>query len=227
MGCATHDAILIIVGIQQWLAKTLFLIFVEEVDYSRSMGPAIKNKLSLAEYNRLEQENNMRYEYHNGEVFAMAGGEPKHSLIANNIGALLRNALLSKDCMVFNSDAKYHIATSYVSCYPDVSVICGSAERSDKDVRALTNPLLLVEVLSETTAAYDQGAKFHTYSQLSSLREYVLVEQDEQRVQVFYRPAPQELWQMQWFSQEDNEIILRSIDTKILLADVYHRTEGL
>lgn len=196
------------------------------------MEHAVKSKLSLAEYNRLEEENNIRYEYHNGEVFAMAGaapdgGEPKHSLIANNIGALLRNALLSKDCMVFNSDAKYHIATSNVSCYPDVSVICGAAERSEKDIRALSNPLLLVEVLSETTAAYDQGAKFHTYSQLSSLREYVLIEQEEQRVQVFYRPAPQELWQMQWFSKEDNEVILRSIDTKLAIADVYHRTESL
>lgn len=201
------------------------------------MEHAVKSKLSLAEYNRLEEENNLRYEYHNGEVFAMVGaapdgGEPKHSLIANNIGALLRNALLSKDCMVFNSDAKYHIATSNVSCYPDVSVICGAAERSDKDARALSNPLLLVEVLSETTAAvstaaYDQGAKFHTYSQLSSLREYVLVEQEEQRVQVFYRPDSQELWQMQWFSKKDNEVILRSIDTKLLIADVYHRTESL
>ncbi len=196
------------------------------------MEPAVKTQLSLAEYNQLEEESNMRYEYHGdshgyGEVYAMAGGEPKHSLIASNIARLLGNALLTKDCMVFNSDAKYHIASARKSCYPDVSVICGPAERSDKDTRALTNPILLVEVLSETTAAYDQGAKFHTYSQLSSLKEYVLIEQEEKRVQIFYRSSPQDLWQMQWFSEKDNEIVLRSIDTQLLIADIYHRTESL
>ena len=79
---------------------------------------------------------------------------------------------------------------------------CGPAERSEQDRRALTNPVLLVEVLSESTAAGDRGEKFEAYSQLSSLREYVLIEQDKQVVQTYYRESPKHLWEMQWFKGE-------------------------
>ncbi len=74
------------------------------------MEPARQESLSLDEYNNLEEKNNLRYEYHNGEVFAMAGGDPKHGLIASNMIGILRNTLFSKDCTVFNSDVKFHIA---------------------------------------------------------------------------------------------------------------------
>lgn len=196
------------------------------------MEPAVKSHLSLTEYNELEEENNTRYEYHGGpygygEVFAMAGGEPKHGAIAGTIIRLLGNALSSKDCTVFTSDVKFHIASENKSCYPDVSVVCGPAERSEQDTRALTNPILLVEVISESTAAYDRGQKFHTYSQLPSLREYVLVEQDMWRIQTYFRNSPADLWQMQWFSGENSEVILRSIGISLSLSELYRRTEGL
>ncbi len=73
------------------------------------MEPAVKSHLSLAEYNKFEEENDWRYEYHNGEVFAMAGGDPKHGLIASNLVRLLGNALFSKDCTVFNSDGQSYL----------------------------------------------------------------------------------------------------------------------
>ena len=154
-------------------------------------------------------------------------GEPKHSLISSNIGRLLGNALIAKDCAVFNSNAKYHVAAANKSFYPDVSVVCGTIERSEQDTRALANPMLLVEVLSESTAAFDRGKKFETYSQLSSLREYVLVEQDRQTIQTFYRSAPDALWQMQWFQREETEVTLRSVDVLLTMSDVYHKTESL
>ena len=191
------------------------------------MEPAVKNRLTLAEYNRLEEETNTRYEYHDGEVFAMAGGDPKHSLIASNTGRLLGSALLSKNCAVFNSDAKYHVASINKSFYPDVSVICGAIERSGEDTNALANPILLVEVLSESTAAFDRGKKFEAYSRLPSLREYLLIEQDRPVTQSFYRDSPDELWQMQWFREEDTEVYLRSVDIRLALPDLYYRTEDL
>ena len=190
------------------------------------MGPAAKSHLSLAEYNQLEEETNTRYEYHDGEVFAMAGGEPKHGSIAGNALTLLNNALFSKACNVFNSDVKIHISSIKKSYYPDVSIVCGPVERSKKDVRAIINPVLLVEVLSKSNAAFDRGAKFEDYSRLASLREYVLIEQDTQVVQVYYRDSPDALWQMQWFRDTAN-VVLRSIDITLKLADLYHKTEGL
>lgn len=191
------------------------------------MEQAEKHRLSLTEYNQLEEENSLRYEYHDGEVFAMAGGDPKHGIIASNILGMLHNALLSKDCTVCNSDVKFYISSANKSLYPDVSVVCGTAERSKQDIRALTNPILLIEVLSGSTVAYDKGAKFRYYSELPSLREYVLVEQDAWVVEIRYRDSPDERWQMEWFSGKNAEVILRSINVTLPIAELYRRTEGL
>lgn len=196
------------------------------------MEPVAQKSLSLDEYNNLEEENSLRYEYHNGQVYAMAGGDPKHSLIASNMLGTLSNALLKKSCYVFNSDAKYYVASANKSLYPDVSVVCGQPQRSEKDKRALINPILLVEVLSESTAAYDKGLKFHTYGLLPSLCEYVLIEQDIQMVQTFYRKTPSDPWQMYWYSINEHdghheEVVLRSIHANIPLLSLYRGTEGL
>ncbi|MEM9674639.1 MAG: Uma2 family endonuclease [Cyclobacteriaceae bacterium] len=191
------------------------------------MESAVQHSLTLVEYNQLEEENQQRYEYYQGEVFAMAGGDPKHGAIASNILALLHNALFDKDCTVFNSDVKFHIESENKSHYPDVSVVCGPAQRSEKDTRALINPILLVEVLSDSTAAQDRGSKFHTYSQIDSLQEYVLIEQDIHRAQVFYRSAPDQRWSMQWYAGEETDVALQSIGVTFSLSEFYHKTEGL
>ena len=191
------------------------------------METAKKTHLSLAEYNQLEEETNQRYEYHDGEVFAMAGGDPIHGAIAGNLIGLLHSALRPKDCTVLTSDVKFYIPSINRSLYPDVSVVCGPSERSDNDTKALTNPILLIEVLSDSNAAYDKGTKFHYYSELPSLREYVLVEQHEWKVETRYRSTPDELWQMDWFSGEEAQVRLRSVDLTLPMADLYRRTESL
>lgn len=114
-----------------------------------------------------------------------------------------------------------------------MSVVCGPSERSEHDTKALTNPILLIEVLSDSNASYDPvstagGTKFHYYSELPSLREYVLVEQHAWRVETRYRSNPEEPWQMDWFSGEAAEPVhLRSVDLTLSMADLYRRTEGL
>ena len=192
-----------------------------------SVQPAPADRYSLADYNKLEQSGEVRYEYYDGELWAMAGEDPRHNIIAANLTRLLGNALLKKDGSVFNSDQKYHIARLNRSHYPDVSVVCGAPQRSERNARALTNPLLLVEVLSESTAHLDQGLKFRAYGHLPSLREYVLVSQDQPLVQVFYRALPADLWEMQWAEGLEGTLPLRSLDVGIPLGDIYLRTEGL
>lgn len=192
------------------------------------MEPAVNYLLSLSEYDQLSQENrDTRYEYHDGEVFAMAGGDPKHGFIANNIGRLLANALFSKDCIVGNSDVRYHVASANKSFYPDVSVVCGPPERSDQDPHALTNPIIIVAVLSASTEAFDRGDKFLTYSQLPSLREYVLVKQDEWLVETRYRSAVADPWKLAWFDSTHANVTLHSLGITLPLAELYHRTEEL
>jgi Uma2 family endonuclease len=160
------------------------------------MEHVLKKKLSLEEYNQMEEEEQWRYEYHSGEVFAMAGGDPKHSAIAGSIIYLLSSALKGKGCTPFTSDTKFYIEALNKSLYPNVSVVCRPFERSDKDKHALVNPVLLVEVLSESTADYDRGAKFRYYSKIPSLREYVLVEQNSLTVETRHRGSENEEWKM-------------------------------
>ena len=201
------------------------------------MEAAQKKHLSLAEYNQLEEETNQRYEYHDGEVFAMVGaatdvGDPVHGAIAGNLIRLIGNGLVTKDCTVLTSDVKFYIPSINRSLYPDVSVVCGPSERSKQDTKALTNPILLIEVLSDGNASYDPvstagGTKFHYYSELPSLREYVLVEQHTWKVETRYRSSPAEPWQMDWFSGESAEVRLRSADLTLPMADLYRRTESL
>lgn len=183
--------------------------------------------LTLKEYNQLEEENSQRYEYHDGEVFAMAGGEPKHSAISGNIITALNQRLRNKDCNVFTSDQKVHITSIKRSLYPDVSVVCGLVERSEKDTKAIVNPVLLVEVLSDSTARYDQGDKFKFYSKLPSLQEYVLVSQQQPSVQIFYRSPDTDLWQMGWIEDPTQPVTLQSLSIEIPLQELYLKTEKL
>lgn len=189
------------------------------------MEPAVNRKLSLEEYNQLEIENQARYEFHDGEIYAMAGGEPNHSIIAVNVSRVIGNGLLTRPCTTLNSDAKVHISSINKSFYPDVWVVCGKLERSDKDTRALTNPILIVEVISDTSAAYDRGQKFMDYSRIPTLKEYVLIEQKPFAAQVFFRSNSTDLWQMQWFSEKEEEVIFRSLDITIPLKDFYDKVE--
>lgn len=183
--------------------------------------------LSLEEYRRLEEESDQRYEYHDGEVFAMAGGEPVHNVISVNTMVALSNRLADENCTVFNSDQKVRIASVNRSLYPDITVVCGAIERDQEDRRSITNPILLIEVLSDSTSSYDQGDKFKLYSKLPSLREYLLISQHEPSVQTYYRPSATDLWQMTWSEGLSQSLVLKSLKLEIPLTELYLKTEGL
>lgn len=187
----------------------------------------ISRELSLAEYNQLEEETQQRYEYHNGEVFAMAGGDPVHNVIGGNVIFILNQLLRKKNCIVYTSDQKVYIDSINRSLYPDASVTCGPVERSDKDVKAILNPILLVEVLSDSTEAYDRGKKFEYFSQLSSLREYILLSQHEPKAQLHYRASATQPWQITWVNGLDQTLTLQSLEIETTLDELYLKTEGL
>lgn len=187
----------------------------------------INKRLSLAEYNQLEEQTQQRYEYHDGEVFAMAGGDPVHNVIGVNVTTILSQLLRKKSCNVFNSDQKVYIDFINRSLYPDASVTCGPVERSDKDSKAIVNPILLVEVLSDSTEAYDRGKKFEYFSKLPSLREYVLLSQHEPKAQLHYRTSNTDLWQITWVSGLDQTLVFQSLQIKTPLEELYLKTKNL
>jgi Uma2 family endonuclease len=140
-----------------------------------------------------EQRSDIKHEWLDGVVYAMAGGSFEHSRLASNLGTALKLAL--PGCEVLQSDMMTFVRATQLSTYADVAVVCGPAEiqkveRAGRVLgEALVNPTLLVEVLSEATEDYDRGEKFSHYMRIPSLREYVLVSQTEPKIEVFRRPA--------------------------------------
>lgn len=144
-------------------------------------------ELSYDDYLALERESDTRYTWSHGYVYAMAGGTPVHAALAAAISRELGNIALGCGCVVYSSDGKVRVDAKDVTTYPDVSVVCGRAERSAKDRNAMTNPALLVEVLSENSERDDRGWKWTAYRELSSLRDYVIVSPWERRIEVYSR----------------------------------------
>ncbi len=132
-----------------------------------------------------------RHEFVSGEVFAMAGAEDRHVTIALNIAIALRQHLRGTPCRTFMSDMKLHVAAANSYFYPDVMVTCSEADHASSHIKSA--PVLLVEVLSPSTAAYDRGEKFAHYRRLESLQEYMLVDIDTRRTDL-YRKGADAMW---------------------------------
>ena len=147
--------------------------------------PAVQ--MSYAEYVAAEQASPIRHEYLKGRIFSMAGGTTEHGALAAAITGELRASLRGRPCRVYSSDLRVRILETDLATYPDASVVCGKLETAPDDPNAVANPTLLVEVLSDSTEAYDRGAKAAHYRRIPSLKEYVLVAQDEKRIEVYRR----------------------------------------
>jgi Uma2 family endonuclease len=143
--------------------------------------------MSYAEYLELEASSDQRYEFIDGVAYAMAGGTPDHARLIASMTVQIGIALADKPCTVYSSDLRLRIDATARSTYADVVVVCGPAQRSQIDPNAVTNPTIIVEVLSPGTEASDRGEKWRHYQHLPSLREYVLVSQGEPYVEVFRR----------------------------------------
>lgn len=180
-------------------------------------------QMTAAEYLAIEREASVRSEFFNGEMFAMSGGTLNHSRIAKNVLLQLGNQLAMRACEPFTSDLRVVCPTGLIT-YPDLSVICGDPEFEDGFKDAVRNPTLLVEVLSKSTESYDRGKKFDHYRTIDSLREYVLIAQDEPMIQTFLR-NDDGTWTLRVASGLDQRISLTSIDCELRLADVYDRVD--
>jgi Uma2 family endonuclease len=155
--------------------------------WSREMTAASRPRYTIQEYVKLEEYANLKHEYFEGQVWAMGGGTPEHARIASAITAALVAQLRGRRCAVYSSDARIRVVATGLDTYPDVTVICGREERDEGDVLALTNPVVLVEVTSDSSEAYDRGEKFAQYKQIPSLQEFVVVSHRERLVDVFRR----------------------------------------
>jgi Uma2 family endonuclease len=150
-------------------------------------SPYARHHYTYEEYLAYERDSDLKHEFEAGEIFAMAGGSPRHSALASRVSAALENPRPS-GCTAFQSDMRVRVLVTGRATYPDVSMVCGPIELdpADRSGTTITNPTLLVEVLSPSTEEVDRGSKWRDYQLIPSLQEYVLVSQ-ERRVEVFRR----------------------------------------
>ena len=172
------------------------------------------------EYITQERKALHKSEYLDGQIFAMSGASRAHSLITSNISNTLYNQLVTSDCEVHSSDMRVQ-PSPIAYFYPDVVVACGEPRFADDVFDTLLNPVVIVEVLSPSTAAYDRGEKFEHYQQLTSLRDYILVSQHKVCVEHHWRQDQQ--WEHTEFRGLDDGLPLTSIGCKIALHDIYRR----
>lgn len=179
--------------------------------------------MSYAEYVAREAVADVKHEFIRGEVFAMAGGTIEHAGLATAVAAELSLRLRGKRCRVFGSDLRVRVLatdlTTELSTYPDVSVVCGQAETLPDDPHAIVNPTVVVEVLSDSTEAYDRGSKAASYRRIPSLREYVLVSQREPLIEVFRR-TDAGAWELVE-ARSGMRLELRSIEVALDVDAVY------
>ncbi len=173
--------------------------------------------IAVADYLAGEPYSDIRHEYINGVVYAMAGESKAHNTVALNIATLLRNHLRGSPCRAYMENVKVQVqrAQSEAYYYPDIQVVCGE---SAANPYYETAPVLIIEVLSPSTERYDRADKFYAYRQLDSLQEYVLIAQDTQRVEIYRRPKQ---WEWELYTGTEAACYLASVGLNLSLAAIY------
>ena len=181
-----------------------------------------KRYYTFEEYLKLEALAEEKSEYHSGNIVTMAGGTRNHSLITSNTSTALNIALdkMGKDCIVYSPDVLVRIDKFNKGLYPDVSVVCEDNEEENPNI--LTNPILLIEVLSKSSKDYDRGAKFEYYRSIPSFQEYMIIYQTTPKVQTWYKEE-ENLWRIGNAEGLDAVVNLHSIGITIALKDIYKK----
>ncbi len=186
------------------------------------MSSLPKTNVTIEEYEALDDASDVKLEYYQGQVYAMAGALAPHNRIAVNAIALLGSQLREATCDVFNGDQRVRTADG-LNTYPDLSV-ARSPVFAESAERTLLNPVLIVEVLSKSTEGYDRSTKFESYRTIDSLQEYLLISSSRMRVDLFRRQADGQ-WLFISASKPDEVIELASCGCHLKLADVYNKVE--
>ena len=167
----------------------------------------------------MEQKLGVKHEFHAGQMFAMAGVSLPHGRIQMNLAYRVTGALMDSPCKAYPSDVRVVIEVADMATYPDLSIVCGPDQEAKSFRHSITNPTVLIEILSPSTERYDRGAKFEQYRKLESLHEYVLISQDAMAVDLFRLENGR--WVFHQMRGEDAMLSLASVGIEIPLSDIY------
>jgi len=187
--------------------------------------PQTTKRLTEAEYLEIERAAEFKSEFFDGEMFAMPRGTAIHSLIATNLGREFGNRLEGRRCVPYNADLRVKVEATGLFTYPDLSVVCGPLHFVDPGPPdTIVNPSVLVEVLSDSTEAYDRGKKFEHYRQIPTLRDYLLVSQKEPRLEAYVR-TPNGTWHLHEAAGTKESLAIPSLDIVISLGEIFASVE--
>jgi len=187
------------------------------------LAEALK-RLTPDEYLKLEETSEIRHEYYDGEIFALAGATFNHNVIAGNVYAGLHEAFRKKNCFVFNSDLRVLIESNGLYTYPDVSALCGEIKFAEGRNDTIINPALIIEVLSDSTKDYDRGQKFELYRALPSLKEYVLIHQDQIYIEQYVKQSSGQ-WLLTDIKKEQEKLVLESVEEILSIEEIYEKVQ--
>jgi Uma2 family endonuclease len=182
--------------------------------------------LTEEQYLSIEREALDKSEFHDGEMFLMSGGTPNHAFLSNTIGAILHRQM-PPGCRTFNAELRIKAPAGGLYTYADCAVICGDIEFADNQPDVVLNPLLLAEVLSPSTEAYDRGKKFEIYRTIPGFREYLLVHQDRRRVEHYSKQDDGSGWLLIEHSGGEAVVYIARLGVRIELAELYASALGL
>lgn len=179
--------------------------------------------MTVQEYLEFERESDAKHEYLNGEVFAMAGASANYNLVTGNTYAALHAQLRKRPCLIFTNDMRVHIPATDLYTYPDIVIVCNAPQYEDKGKDTLLNPTLIIEVLSPSTENYDRGRKFQHYRSLSSLKEYILISQENYHIEHYIRQENK--WILTDIMDATATINLPSTDCTLTMSDIYEKVD--
>lgn len=188
------------------------------------MSAIPKTKLTSKDYLEFERNSEIKHEFFDGEIFAMSGAKRNHNKVTTNLSGLVWQHLKGKNCESYSNDMRVFVPKSGLYTYPDLVVVCGKPQFQDNVFDTLLNPVLLIEVLSDSTESYDRGKKFQHYRSIESLQEYVLVSQNEARIEKYVRHGDG-FWLLSEAVGTDSEIEFTSIECRIALSEVYDKID--
>jgi Uma2 family endonuclease len=179
-----------------------------------------KKRYTVEEYLEMERASDVKHEYYQGEIFAMAGASDSHNLIFTNAFGELYIQLKGKPCRPYGSDMRIHIPENTLYCYPDISIFCGDPITTDKEKDTALHPTIIIEILSTSTRIYDLGPKFDLYRDITTLKEYILI--DSERIGVTsYRIDANNRWVLEAYKTLQDTVLIPTVGVSLSMQDIY------
>ena len=186
--------------------------------YDTGMKREWQRRYNLDEYFAVEETSQVKNEYFDGQIFAMAGASLQHNQIATNLISKIGPAILSGGCLTFGRDLRVQTPCGLFT-YPNITIVCGEPLLIQGRPDTLTNPIAIIEILSDATREYDRGQKFNLFREIPTLREYVTIEQSEALVETFHLSGGD--WQPRRFDKLDSNVTFQSIHLSVPMGDIY------